>query len=449
MRVAPLFAWLCVGGMGMAGALSAQTSLSPEDARRAAARLLVSGQPQAASDITSVLLKRDAEDTTGLLIHAQAMRTLGKFSQSKTAARRAWQSADNDQDRYGAALTMAQALSSAGQKTRAQFWLRRATNVAPSPALRARAIRDYGFVRKTNPWALQLSFGISPSNNVNNAPRDNTILLGGLAFTNPSAVPLSGVEITSDVNLRYTLSQSQKKRDFVSLRWSESHVVFTDDAVPAGVEESDFSYRRLEGTIGRDFVFGPDAPRQTVAVSFGRLWTSDTPLADELRVTWKQTYSRPENRLFSWAGTMGYSDRKDSALRSGLTADLSAQWFRPLANGSALAWNTRLGRTDTDSKALTHTKAEFDASYTHATPILGAQGQLALGGSISQYDDPLYGAEARRDVKTTISASLLMVDFDTYGFAPKLTLEASQTNSNVTRFETRNLGLRIGVQSLF
>ncbi len=50
------------------------------------------------------------------------------------------------------------------------------------------------------------------------------------------------------------------------------------------------------------------------------------------------------------------------------------------------------------------------------------------------YDDPLYGPDARQDLRGTLSASLLFVDFDTYGFAPKLTLEATQTNSNITRF---------------
>ncbi|WP_373030172.1 hypothetical protein [Sulfitobacter sp.] len=444
MRLAPLLAWVCLAGVSVA-----QTTLNPDEARIAAARLLVGGQAQAAADITTVLLKRDAQDTTGLLIHAQAMRTLKRYPEAQKAARQAWASAKTDQDRYGASITMAQALSSEGKKTRAQIWLRRATHVAPTPALRARAIRDYGFVRKTNPWSVNLSFAVTPSDNVNNAPRDNTLVLGGLVFTDPSAVPLSGVEFTSDLNLRYTLSQSQKKRDFIALRWTENHVTFTDDAVPAGVEASDFSYRRLEGTVGRDFISGPDAPRQTVAVSFGRLWTSETPLADEVRVMWKQSYARPERRQFTWAASAGYSDRKDNARRSGVTADLSAQWFRPLEGGSALSWSTQIGRTDTDSAALTHTKAGFGVTYTHAKPILGGQGQLALGSSISQYDHAIYGAEARRDVKTSVSASLLMVDFDSYGFAPKFTLEASQTSSNVTRFETRNLGLQIGVQSLF
>jgi hypothetical protein len=444
MKRSAVMVWLCLAGAGIS-----QTTLSPEEARLAAAEFVSSGQDIAALEITNVLLQRDPDDTAGLILHAHALRKLDRLPEAQIAARRAWQTADRDVERYGAALAMAQALSSDGRKTRAQFWLRRASHVAPNPQLRARAIRDFGYVRKTNPWSVSLSFGLTPSNNVNNAPRDNTIVLGGLVFVDPTAVPLSGVEMTSGITLRYTLSEQQKFRNFIGLKWTENHVIITDNAVPVGVDASDFSYRRLEGTVGRDFVFGPDAPRQSVSVSFGRLWTSETPLADELRVMWKQTYARPERRQFTWAASAGYSDRKDSALRSGVTADLSAQWFRPLQNGSALSWSTQIGRTDTDSAALTHTQAGFGVTYTHAKPILGGQGQLALGSSFSQYDDAIYGAEARRDVKTSISASLLMVDFDSYGFAPKFTLEASQTSSNVTRFETRNLGLKIGVQSLF
>lgn len=439
-----VIAWACCAGLA-----AAQTTLTPEDARVAAAQLLVRGQAQAAADITTVLLKRDGADTTGLLIHAQAMRTLQRYPEAQKAARRAWGTAQSDQDRYGAALTMAQALSADGHKTRAQFWLRRASDVAPTPALRARAVRDFGFVRKINPLSFQYAFGISPNNNVNNAPLDNTIILGGLAFTNPSAIPLSGVEFTSDLTLRYTLSENQTRRDYVALRWSESHVTFTEDVVPAGVSASDFSYRKLEGTFGRDFTSGPGAPRQTASVSLGRIWTGGDPLADEVRFMWRQTHAQPGHQRFTWATSVGYSDRKDNARRSGVTADLSAQWFRPLESGGVLAWDTFVARTHTDSDALTNTRAGVGLSYSHAKPIFGGQGQLALSSSVSQYDHALYGPDARQDFKTTISASLLMVDFDTYGFAPKLTLEASQTKSNVDRFETRNFGLKFGVQSLF
>jgi hypothetical protein len=444
-----MWRYLLLAWLGSAGLAEAQVTLGPDDARLAAARLLAAGQYAQAADITTVLIARDGEDAASLILHAHGMRNLRRHDAAQEAARRAWQAADRDLDRYGAALAMAQALSSDGHQTRAQFWLRRAAHVAPAPQMRARAIRDYGFVRKINPWSVSLSFGITPSDNVNNAPRDNTIVLGGLVFTNPSAVPVSGLEVQTDTTLRYNFAEATRHRNFAALRWTESHVVFTDDTVPAGVRASDFSYRRLEGTLGRDFIAGPGAPRQTVSVSFGRLWTGDSPLADEMRLEWRQLYDRPQGRQFAWNATLGYSDRQDNDLRSGVTAGLGAQWHRPLESGGRLSWDASLSRTDTDSRAVTHTAAGAGVRYVHGAPVMGAQAEVALSAKLSQYDDPLYSAEARRDLRTTLSTSLLFVDFDTYGFAPRVTLEASRTNSNVTRFETRNLGLRMGFQSLF
>ena len=146
---------------------------------------------------------------------------------------------------------------------------------------------------------------------------------------------------------------------------------------------------------------------------------------------------------------MGYAERKDSDIRSGVTGSLAADWARPLESGGRLIWNAGLTRTDTDSAALTHTRLDAGIGYTFASPVLGARAQLAVSGQLRAYDDPLYGPDARRDQTLAISGSLLFVDFDTYGFAPKLTLEARETRSNVSRFETRNFGLKIGFQSVF
>lgn len=438
-----------VVALASGAAAQQQADLTPQEARIMAARLLTTGQPQAALDVTSVLVKRDPDDGPSLIVQAQALRTLGRYGPAQEAARRAWAVSTHPLDRYASALAMAQALSSDGHKTRAQFWLRRAGDVAPNPRLKARAARDFAYLRKTNPWSVNFSFGITPSDNVNNAPRDNTVILGGLVFTNPSAVPISGFEIRSDVELRYNFAEEPKKRNFVSLLWTESHVVFSDDNVPVGVEASEFSYRKLETTLGRDFTAGPGKPRQTVSVSLGRIWSGDSTLADEIRLDWRQRYARPEGRRFAWDASLGYSDRKDNDIRSGITSTLGAQWSRPLENGGRLGWQTEVGRTDTDSSALTHTRLNLGVQYTHPKPVMGAIAQVGMSAELRRYDDPLYGPDARRDTKATLSTSLLFVDFDTYGFAPKLTFEASRTESNVSRFETQNLGLQIGFQSLF
>ena len=432
-----------------AGLGAAQTTLEPEAARLTAAQLLARGHAQAAADITDVLVLRDPKDSTSLILNAHARRTLGDNTRARQAARQGWQTAERPVERYGAAMAMAQALSSDGAKTRAQFWLRRAAHVAPDAPKRARAIRDYRYVSTTNPWSVNLSFSINPSDNVNEAPSDNTFVLGGLIFTNPAAIPISGVVLRQNTALRYNFGTTQTERNFVSLNWTESHTVFTDDDVPAGLNASDFAFRRVQAQIGRDFTTGPEAPRQTLSLSFGRLWSANDPLADEVKVDWRQTYVRPEQRLFSWNAELGYSHRKDSNLRSGVTASLGSYWARPIASGGRLSWNATLGRTDTDSRALTHTALTLGMQYTFAKPVLGATAQVALSAQAKQYDDPLYGPDPRADLGAVVSTSLVFTDFDTYGFAPKLTLEARKTNSNVTRFETENFGLNMGFQSLF
>lgn len=442
-----LCAALLVCSAGSGGAQN-QLELSPDEARLAAARLLTAGQPQAALDITSVLISRDPEDGPSLIVHAQALRTLQRYDQARQAGRRAWATSTHPLDRYAAAVAVAQSLSSDGHKTRAQLWLRRAVEVAPNPRLKARAARDFAYLRRTNPWSVQLSFRVTPSDNVNNAPRDNTYVLGGIAYT--TADPISGFEIRSDLYLRYNFAEEATKRNFLAFGWTENHVVFSDNNVPASLEQSDFSYRKLEGTIGRDFTTGPGKPRQTVSLSLGRVWSGGNTLADEVRVNWRQSFTRPKGQRFSWDASVGYSDRKDADIRSGFTSTLGAQWSRPLENGGRLGWKTALSRTDTDSSALTHTRLNLGVEYTHPKPVMGALAKVGMSAEFRRYDDPLNNLpEARRDTKATLSTSLLFVDFDTYGFAPKLTLEVSRTDSNLPIFETQNLGLQIGFQSLF
>ncbi len=414
-----------------------------------AAKLLSQGHARASVELTQVLVERDPKDATSLILLAQGLRVSGKFDQSQDAARKAWRAADRDVEKYGAALAMAQALSSDGHKTRAQLWLRRAAEVAPSEATRARAVRDYQFVRMANPWSVNLSFGVVPSDNVNNAPRDNTIVLGGLVFVDPTAVPLSGVEISSQAQLRYNFGITETHRNFAALSWAETRVVLTDDAVPAGVEASDFLFQQLRAQVGRDFTTGPGAPRHSYALSYGRIWYSGSHLADEVRADWRTSIALPDSRVLSWSANLGYAERQDNDLRSGTTGGLGLSWSRPTADEGRLTLDAEVGRTSTDSKALTHSRAKLGLHYVLGQKVLGARTTVALSGQIRHYDDAVYGPDARQDISASLSTSFLFTDLDSYGFAPKVTLDVGRTHSNIQRFDTQSIGLNIGFQSVF
>lgn len=114
MRAGAVLLWLCWTVPGLA-----QVTLSADEARLTAAQLLSAGQFDAAADVTAVLTQRDPGDAAGLILRAHALRNLGQLDAAQEVARAGWKSASRDVERYGAALAMAQALSSDGHKMRA------------------------------------------------------------------------------------------------------------------------------------------------------------------------------------------------------------------------------------------------------------------------------------------------------------------------------------------
>lgn len=426
-----------------------KTALSPKEARVAAARMVEAGQPGAALEILDVLVARDAEDAASHILIAHAQRMRGNHRAAYDASRTGWRTASSDLEHYGAALAAAQALSQMNRKSQAQLWLRRAAEVAPTEDLKARAMRDYRYVRMINPFSIHLSFSINPNDNVNNAPINNTMVVGGLVFEDKTLIPLSGIEFESGIKLRYNYNITQTRRDFVTLGYTGTDVVITDDDKPDGVKNSDFRYRRIEAAIGRDFQSSATAPRRTVVATFGRIWYGGVHLSDQAEVAFSESYRLDRDRGLTWYASLGYTDRKDNSKRSGTTARIGSTWSKGLADGSLVKVTGRLHRTDTDSKALTHTGGEVTATYRLGWLALGAETEFSVTGDYAFYDDAVYGAEAREDKGITVSTSFLLKDFDTHGFAPKVTLRASRTNSNIERFKTESIGLNIGFESVF
>lgn len=438
-----LGAWLA-----MAPAPSvAQTALSPDAARDAAAGFLMTGRVDEAQDILDLLLARDPNDAKTLILSAHALRVTAQFQAAQQAAEQAWNAAETDQDRYDAAIAMAQALSSDNQKARAQIWLRRASHIAPSDMARDRAARDFQYVRSKTPFSANLSFGLSPSNNVNGAPRDNSFTVGDLVFVNTAAVPLSGVTINTGAHFRYNFAMDERRKDYVALGLAQSQVVFTEDTLPAGVDASDFKQQTLTATLGRDF--STETSRNSVALSTERLWYGGAHLYDELRLNYSQFRPLTDTTALQWSGRLAYTDRKDLARRSGVTGHAAATWINARQSGATLSFGGGLKRVLTDSASLTHTRANLGVGYTLARPVLGAQARVDFDAAFRWDDDLFYGAVARNDTSLTLSTSFLFKDFDIYGFAPKVSFNANRTHSNVTLFDAQTLGVSFGVQSLF
>jgi hypothetical protein len=140
------------------------------------------GYAEDALRYTDALLQRDAADSTALTIRALALRALGRTDAARQAAADAWDNAESDPGRYGAAMAMAQTLSTQGRRGAAQWWLRRAAQHAPSDRAAAVAKRDFAYVKSRNPWDIQINASVAPSSNVNNGSQQDTLTLSGLPF---------------------------------------------------------------------------------------------------------------------------------------------------------------------------------------------------------------------------------------------------------------------------
>jgi len=262
-------------------------------------------------------------------------------------------------------------------------------------------------------------------------------------------IPLSGLEIETGLKIRYNFNVTQTKRDFVSVGFDATDVIITDDDKPDSVKASAYKYRRVEAAFGRDFQTSKDAPRRTIVATFGRIWYGGEHLSNEVELAFSESHKLGQDRGLTWYTSLGYSDRQDIDLRSGTTARLGTTWSKVFTGGSLFKLTGRLSRIDTDSAALTHTGAVVVATYRLGKPTFGAETEFSLITEIERYDDALYGNDARKDNGITLSTSFLLKDFDTHGFAPKVTLRASRTNSNIERFETQSLGVNIGFESVF
>lgn len=429
----------------------AETRLEISEARLAAAQLIDAGQPRAARDITAILLQRDATDIAALILHAHANRMLGDQDAAQDHARRAWRLSDRPVDRYGAALAMAQSLSSEGSKTFAQLWLRRAVEAAPTEATRARAIRDYRYVRMANPWQVGVRFSFSPTDNVNNAPRDNTMEFGNLVLVDPTAVPLSGARVSLGGTLRLNFNVAQTRRDFATVFWDESRAMLSEsarDAVPSA-RASDYDYRSYGVEIGRDFAPAPHGPRSTLSLRLTRSHFGGEPFADEARLRFVQQRHLSEGRRFVWSAALARNERQDNPERSATIGELTAQWSMPLASGDRLDWFGKLERHTSDSAAIAHDAVLLGLAWTTDTPVLGAELSLGLVGEYRDFDRALYGPAPREDRSLSLSASLFFRTLDAYGFAPKLTVTADRTDSTITLFETDKIGLSVAFESVF
>lgn len=435
--------------LAMTVAAPAETRLSIDQGRALAVRLVQAGQATAAREAALALLQRDPDDVVALIVLSRAERDLGAFKAAQKAARHAAKVAKTDKDRFGAALAMAQALSSDGRRTAAQFWLRRAVELAPDDKTRAIAVRDFTYVRSRNPVKARLSFGAFPSSNVNNGPTSNTLVVGGVEFVNPDAVPLSGLGFTTGADLSWRLPVAQDAGITLGLSADSTRYILSEHARAQVPEARASDYATSVVALSASYDRRIDKTLLSSTLKAGRDWQGGEALADWSQLSFGLQHGVDDRHALSLALELTDTQRKDADFRSSQAVSGGVGWIWASKAGDQWASRLTLGHVQSDSAAIARREAELRLDWHRGAPVLGLDLSAFATLGLDHYARPLPGLETRRDLNARLGVTALIRNVEYMGFAPEVGVVLSGTNSNIPALTTRKAELRLGIRSSF
>ena len=438
------------------------------EARALATQAALGGDPETARRIAAQLLQLDPNDRAALLVLAAVEPQLGRPAQGRLAGARAYAVSATDAEKYEAARLTALAAANEGRFTLAGWWLRRALTVAPTPQDAEQTTADARGVRNLNPWSSNVALSFAPSDNVNGGANAEFFTFPGSSVAgqrlSPSARALSGWAGVLDLKTRYRFAVSQVAQSSLSARIFARRVILSENAwdfidevsLPndAPVELSEFSSSLLE------FSFRHDRAAQRGVYGFdvilGQVWSQAEFDYTFLRVGADRTVPVTDNASLSFAGSIEHrldDDDQPKDWRYQLRGTASYE----LASGNALSATLGLAMVDSDRANDVSYSRSLQLNYAIARPIGPAKVQFSLGASGEDFPDyaflsgfgfiPVIGG--REDRRVFGSAELFFADFDSAGFAPVVTLSASRTQSNVSRFDRDDLSLSFSFRSTF
>ena len=445
--------WLSLSSTAVAQDQQDQLHLSLDQAHEVALNALRTGQPRLAFALSDGLLEADPQNGHALYIKAKALGQLQEFKEARKTAAAAYRVARTDLQHFESATLAAQLNFAEERMTHSQIWLRRAAHYAPNDALRSASVTAFQQVRHRNPLNFQLSFSVSPSDNVNNGSNSPLSIIDGtpvVGTLSPSAQAISGWVTSLNMQGAYRFRETQTSETRVVARAFIRHVEF-DNAVP-GISSSDLASQRLQ--LGLSHIWAPeDTGFWRVDVNGGRTWYAGDPFFDFVGLTGQRVQKLTDTLRLSFGGGVEHQFDLtrpifDSTVWSGVGGLTYA-----FAGGSEIGISARYREIVSNGVNRNSRQWTGVVSYTHGQRIGPARLSVHVGHSTLDFDryfvGPISVPEGRVDsswfgeISATIDAASYM------GFVPVVSLRSEQSRSNISRFDVEQTGVTLGIRSEF
>ncbi len=431
-------------------------ALSPQQFYNLGLALMRDGQPQDSANVADVLLQRKADDPSALILRAEAAIALGDFSGATRFARAAYYAQTSGIQKFAAARLVALAHSQLNQDSRAQIWLRRARQYAPSAQTAQSVADDYRYLRDRNPWSSSFRFGVTPSSNVNGgSSKDSAImLLGplglGLSVFSEDAKALSGLAVSASGSTSYRLATSNTAATFLTALADIRTYALSQSAKDRApnVRGQDFSDATLAFGVKHRRILRAGAQPTDFALEAGRTWSGGDPYTQFTRGSVAQSFTiDSDNRIFaSLRARRSISLTGDAPIS---TVSLNTRWQRKLQNSDRLSFGVNVSRAKSDTLDSDYTAISYSANYDFADSFAGMRFGVGLNAETRDYDATNFLYVPRTDKSIALSISVEFTDLEFYGFRPIMNAQLKRDQSNVDRFDRDYGSLGFDLRSSF
>lgn len=416
---------------------------------------LAAGDLGTAKALAHKALEVAPDDPVAHAVLAAVHLATGAPEAARREARKSWRAAKNPELSFVAAHLAARAARESGAPMAAQLWLRRAVQVAPDPISRLGTINEIKKIRQNQLLSFTLDLAVSPTDNVNNGARDRVLSIDGIPtfFTfGGSALALSGVEGSVSLALRYRLSGTQGTGTELSFRLRQSAVALSSAAQRLAPTARGADYARTSVDLGLVHTRQlQDHRAMRLGVTLSQNWLGG--------VMWSQQ-ARAEGALAFRLGAATQSriaigaDRQWRAGNLAFATALSVDGIveRKLASGDVLGLQLMAGQTWSQDRNRENTRLSANLLYAREAPVAGGRLTASLGAAAVDYPvffGGVFSDSGREDKTLSASIEMAFPEMGAYGFEPVIALQGSKTRSNISRYQTKSLGLEVRIRSSF
>ena len=185
--------------------------------------------------------------------------------------------------------------------------------------------------------AVQLSFSVAPSNNVNGGSSDRYNVIDGVPLVgvlSGSALALPGTVARGSARLRYRLAGDNRTQTDLTgaLQLTRVHLSDEAHAKAPGVDDADFGSTYAELGLRHARLAGPRGGLVETEAELGRVWSGGTRSHDVARASLSYSLSAGKTARMTYSGTIqrqfGFADGRDDVD----TGALAVSWQTALAN---------------------------------------------------------------------------------------------------------------------